>query len=36
MLWRVIGQMDEVKHGIGVRRQLRIVDAEKLIRALPE
>jgi hypothetical protein len=35
-LWRLVGQADEVKHGIAVRGQLRLVDPEKLFRALPE
>jgi hypothetical protein len=35
-LWHVIGQADEVKHGIAVRGHLRLVNPEKLFRAFLE
>src|SRR5215218_7959326 len=35
-LWRVVGQVNEIKHGIAIRGQLRVVDAESLCRALTE
>jgi hypothetical protein len=35
-LWRVVGQVDEIKHRIAIRGQLRVVDAESLCRSLPE